>query len=165
MVDCGATCNGERGLLSIALAPDFDSSGRLYVDYANNDDGNDPRRRTDGATGGRARPRLREVLTIPHPEESNHNGGQLQFGPDGDLYISTGDGGGGNDVHHNAQNLDSLLGKILRIDPRPERRSCPTRSPPATRSRGVPGADATDLELRPAQPVPLLLRPRSAATW
>jgi len=57
------------------------------------------------------------VLKIPHPGQSNHNGGQLQFGPEGDLFISTGDGGGGNDELHNAQDLTKLLGKILRIDP------------------------------------------------
>ena len=62
---------------------------------------------------------LRNLLTIAHPEEGNHYGGQLQFGPEGDLFISTGDGGGGDDQHHNAQNLSSLLGKILRIDPDP----------------------------------------------
>ncbi|MGE5408141.1 MAG: PQQ-dependent sugar dehydrogenase, partial [Syntrophothermus sp.] len=60
---------------------------------------------------------LRVLLSIPHPEASNHYGGQLQFGPEGDLFISTGDGGGANDSHHNAQSLSSLLGKILRIDP------------------------------------------------
>src|SRR5690606_28160159 len=62
----------------------------------------------------------RVVLTVPQPE-SNHNGGQLAFGPDGLLYIGLGDGGGGNDQHGergNAQDLGSLLGKILRIDPR-----------------------------------------------
>jgi glucose/sorbosone dehydrogenase len=61
---------------------------------------------------------LRNVLTIPHPGPANHNGGQLQFGPEGNLFVSTGDGGGSNDELHNAQNLNSLLGKILRIDPR-----------------------------------------------
>jgi hypothetical protein len=59
----------------------------------------------------------RNLLTIEHSSESNHNGGQLQFGADGCLWVSTGDGGGGNDIHNNAQNTGSLLGKLLRIDP------------------------------------------------
>jgi hypothetical protein len=57
------------------------------------------------------------VIVIPHPGESNHNGGQLQFGPDGYLYAGTGDGGGGGDPPENAQNKRKLLGKLLRIDP------------------------------------------------
>ena len=56
------------------------------------------------------------IITIPHPTFANHNGGSLAFGPDGNLYISVGDGGGVNDPNGNAQNLDVLLGKILRID-------------------------------------------------
>ena len=120
-IGCGGDCAGERGLMSLALAPDFDTSGRLYVDYINNADGTihvdelvaKPDR--DSASLGT----LRSLLEIPHPDAANHNGGQLQFGPDGDLYISTGDGGGSNDEFHNAQNLTSLLGKILRIRPNP----------------------------------------------
>jgi glucose/arabinose dehydrogenase len=114
-------CGVEDGLLSIALAPDFDRSGRLYVDYIGKEEPGEIHvaelRQGIGATAPISS--LRQVLKIPHPGESNHFGGQLQFGPDGHLYISTGDGGGSNDPHHNAQNRGSLLGKILRIDPLP----------------------------------------------
>jgi hypothetical protein len=119
-VECGSECKGERGLLSIALSPSFNLDGRLYVDYANNVDGTihveelvskDAGHKTaDTST-------LRSLASIPHPDAENHNGGQLQFGPDGNLYISTGDGGGGNDEFHNAQDPSSPLGKILEIDP------------------------------------------------
>ena len=57
-----------------------------------------------------------EILNILHPTNANHNGGKLQFGTDGYLYFGTGDGGGSNDVPNNAQNGNSLLGKMLRID-------------------------------------------------
>ena len=60
----------------------------------------------------------RPVLEIAHDQRANHNGGQLQFGPDGYLYAATGDGGGGGDPLGNGQNLGTLLGKVLRIDPR-----------------------------------------------
>ena len=107
---------GEQGLLSVAPAPDYASTKRFYVYYVNNggdiqiDEFTASQVPVDTAT-------RRPVLTIPHPGQTNHNGGQLQFGPDGHLYIATGDGGGGGDPGHNAQNLNSLLGKVLRIDP------------------------------------------------
>jgi glucose/arabinose dehydrogenase len=108
---------GERGLLSMAFPPDYASSGRFYVVYS--DTGGDIQldelRRSpvnpDVADPGSRR----TVLSIEHSDRSNHNGGQLQFGPDGYLYLSTGDGGSGHSP--NAQDLGSLLGKILRIDP------------------------------------------------
>jgi Glucose / Sorbosone dehydrogenase len=114
-------CGGEQGLLSIALAPGFDSSGRLFVDYI----GKEPEPEIHVAelvASGDTAPlsSLRQILTIPHPHQSNHYGGQLQFGPEGDLFISTGDGGGGNDQEHNSQNLAKPLGKLLRLDPEPE---------------------------------------------
>ena len=120
-VDCAGSCVGERGLMSIALAPDFDASGRLYVDYANNVDGTIHIDELTAEPGGKHAQlsSLRPLLSIPHPTQSNHNGGQIQFGPDGNLYISTGDGGGGNDQLHNAQDLEKPLGKILRIRPNP----------------------------------------------
>jgi glucose/arabinose dehydrogenase len=118
-VGCGAECSGERGLLSIAMAPDFDSSGRFFVDYANDEDGTLHVAELRAAGESAPISSLRSVLEIPHPGASNHNGGQLQFGPEGDLFVSTGDGGGSNDEFKNAQNLKSPLGKLLRIDPQP----------------------------------------------
>jgi glucose/arabinose dehydrogenase len=109
---------GERGLLSIAFPPDYARSGRFYVYYTDND-GNirvdEFHRRT---TTRAARGSRRSVIVIPHPVNANHNGGQLQF-LGNLLYLGTGDGGSGGDPPNNAQNRESLLGKLLRIDPRP----------------------------------------------
>ncbi len=112
----------ERGLLSMAPAPDFASSGRFYVYYTGHDAGaiHVAELRASGDTADPGT--LRNVITIPHADAPNHNGGQLQFGPDGYLYLATGDGGGSNDdsgAGNNAQTLSSRLGKLLRIDPRP----------------------------------------------
>lgn len=113
---------GEQGLLGLAFAPDYARSGRFYVNYT--DRAGDTRiveyRR--GSSPDRANPGSARQLIFQDQPESNHNGGQLAFGPDGFLYIGLGDGGGGGDQHGpigNAQNLGTLLGKILRIDPRP----------------------------------------------
>ena len=98
----------------------------------------------------------RIVLEIPHLTAGNHNGGQLQFGPDGLLYIATGDGGNTPQL---AQDLTSRLGKLLRIDPRRSATRClldPGRQPVRRRRRRQRGRD---LRLRPAQPVPVLVRP------
>jgi len=112
---------GEGGLLSIALSPDFAGSGRLFVYYTGPQDENPDIHVAELVAKGTGAPlsSLRNLLTIEHPNQDNHYGGQLQFGPEGNLFVSTGDGGGGNDQEHNAQNLGSLLGKILRIDPDP----------------------------------------------
>jgi glucose/arabinose dehydrogenase len=111
---------GEQGLLSIAFDPGYERNRRFYLYYVN-DAGNIRvdlmRRKKRSAT--RAEPRSRrKVIEIPHPEFANHNGGQLQFGPDGSLFLGTGDGGSAGDPKGNAQNRNSLLGKILRIAPR-----------------------------------------------
>lgn len=112
---------GERGLLSIALAPDFDSSGRFFLDYTGTKEPGEIHVAEMIANGDSAPlSSLRDVIEpIPHPEDTNHYGGQLQFGPEGALFISTGDGGGSNDEHHNAQNEESELGKVLRVVPAP----------------------------------------------
>lgn len=119
-VGCEEDCGGERGLLSIALSPDFAASGRFFVFYGE-DQGEGDIHIAEMVASATFAPlsTLRDVLTIPHPTESNHYGGQLQFGPEGNLFISTGDGGGQDDELHNAQDLESLLGKVLRIDPDP----------------------------------------------
>ena len=110
---------GERGLFSMAFTPDYATSGRFYVYYTAQDPAGEltiaEYRRSANPDVVEASGRI--VLSIPHPV-GNHNGGQLQFGPDGYLYIATGDGGGGGDPDSNGQNLDSLLGKLLRINPR-----------------------------------------------
>lgn len=108
---------GERGLLSIAFPPDYRNSRRFYVYYtdrAGNIRIDEFKRKsaTRAARGSR-----RAVVQIPHPVNANHNGGQLQF-LGNFLYFGTGDGGSGGDPPNNAQNRNSLLGKLLRIDPR-----------------------------------------------
>jgi hypothetical protein len=111
----GVSSEGEGGLLSIALAPDFDSSGRFFLDYTDSL-GRIHVGEMVAVGGSAAASALRDVIPpIAHPEDRNHYGGQLQFGPEGALFISTGDGGGSNDKHHNAQNPSSELGKILRL--------------------------------------------------
>jgi glucose/arabinose dehydrogenase len=114
------TTGSEQGLLSIAFAPDYAASGLFYVFYTD-DDGDEAvveykRRSEDVADPGSAR----RLLKVADPEP-NHNGGLLLFGPDDRLYIGIGDGGGAGDQHGargNGQSLGTLLGKILRIDPK-----------------------------------------------
>ncbi len=110
--------DGERGLLGLAFHPNYATNGRffLFVTAPNGDlQVVEYHRSNANALEADAAP-VRTIITIPHAENSNHNGGSLAFGPDGNLYISTGDGGGGNDPANNAQNINSLLGKILRLN-------------------------------------------------
>jgi glucose/arabinose dehydrogenase len=112
----------ECGLFSIAFAPDYASSGLFYVYYTRDVNPGLHSLRIEEFTRSASNPDVadlgsrRIVLDIGHPGADNHNGGQLQFGPDKFLYAATGDGGSGQAA--NAQNPGSLLGKLLRIDPR-----------------------------------------------
>jgi glucose/arabinose dehydrogenase len=105
---------GERGLLSIAFHPKYASNNFVYAYYTTKNGDLTISRFTVNPATKVAASKL-ELLSIPHPRE-NHNGGQLQFGQDGFLYIGTGDGGSGGDPDRNGQNRQTLLGKILRID-------------------------------------------------
>ncbi len=114
----GVSTGGERGLLSVAFAPDYAGSRLLYVYFTNGSGDIEIAELRADLDGLHADPgTLRPVVIVPHPSHSNHNGGQLQFGPDGMLYAGTGDGGGAGDQPDNAQNPDSRLGKLLRINP------------------------------------------------
>lgn len=113
---------GEMGLLGIAFHPRYADNGQFFVFYttANPTRGEDPffnvvARYTVSADPNIANPTGKIVLAIPDPY-SNHNGGMIEFGADGYLYIATGDGGSAGDPRRNGQNPDALLGKILRID-------------------------------------------------
>jgi glucose/arabinose dehydrogenase len=135
LVDYG----GERGLLSLAFPPGYPRSGRFYVYYTDSHgsiqiDEFQRRSATRAASGSR-----RPVITIPHPVNSNHNGGQLQF-LGNLLYFATGDGGSGGDPPNNAQSKDVLLGKLLRIDPRAAGGK-PYSVPPSNPFVGRPGRD------------------------
>ena len=108
----------EQGLLALAFHPSYKTNGRFYTVHTD-DNGSLVLSRfvRSAANPDRANPNSQlPLLKIPHPTHQNHNGGTLAFGPDGYLYWSTGDGGGGGDPFNNAQNLNSLLGKILRLD-------------------------------------------------
>lgn len=107
---------GEQGLLSVAFHPDYRENGLLYVDYTdlNGDTRVVEYRALDDRTA--VDPASRRVLLAIDQPYSNHNGGQLAFGPDGRLWVGMGDGGSGGDPENRAQNLSSLLGKLLTLD-------------------------------------------------
>jgi hypothetical protein len=134
-------CAVERGMFSIAF-PNFNRDRRFYVYYT---DGQGDIR-VDGFRRKRRHPlqairsSRRKVLEIRHRANDNHYGGQLQFGPDDFLYIGTGDGGGSGDPHENAQSRGSLLGKLLRINPK-RRNGHRYTSAPGNPYRGEDGRD------------------------
>lgn len=108
---------GEQGLLGLAFHPQYATNGRFFVFYTRAGDGTlviaeyHVSANPNVASGTEI-----SILTIPHPTNTNHNGGMLAFGSDGDLYVGVGDGGSANDPPNNAQNINVLLGKILRLD-------------------------------------------------
>ena len=116
----------ERGLLSVAFPPDYATSGRFYVyltvTAAAAVSGTDGEIQVRSYQRSAASPDVadpasgRILLSIPHTDAMNHDGGQLQFGPDGKLWLGTGDGGGANDQYHHSQDPGSLLGKLIRLD-------------------------------------------------
>lgn len=111
------TGGGEQGVLGLAFHPDYDTNGRFFV-YLTNADGDCEIREYTHQPGNPPTADaafVQTIITIPHPTNANHNGGSILFGPDGLLYVSVGDGGG-FEPSNNAQKLDVLLGKILRID-------------------------------------------------
>lgn len=130
---------GEGGLLSMAFDPGFAVNGFFYVYFT--DLAGDiaiERFRVSAADPDLADPAPLRILTIPHRTFSNHKGGLVRFGPDGFLYLATGDGGGGGDPLRNGQNLDSLLGKLLRIDVNNASAARPYAIPPTNPFVGLP---------------------------
>ncbi|MCD2517193.1 PQQ-dependent sugar dehydrogenase [Massilia sp. G4R7] len=120
-LDIGARVftGGEGGLLSMAFDPQFASNGYFYLYYTDQQQNIVIERFTAGSNPNLADPTSGLViLRVAHPNFTNHFGGQVTFGPDGYLYLGTGDGGGAGDPSGNGQNLNALLGKLLRIDVR-----------------------------------------------
>jgi glucose/arabinose dehydrogenase len=135
---------GERGLLGLAFHPQYPTNRRFFVYYTRQTDGAIlvAEYHTSAADPNVADTTETQILTTPHPGQSNHNGGMIEFGPDGFLYIGTGDGGGANDPPNNAQNINALLGKILRIDVDHPSGGLPYSSPPSNPFSGATaGAD------------------------
>ncbi len=114
-------CCGEQGLLGLAFHPNYNANGRFFVYYTRAGDGaltieRYQRSAANTNLADTAPASVKTLLVIPHPGQSNHNGGKLAFGRDGYLYAGTGDGGSGDDPPNNAQMVSRRLGKLLRFD-------------------------------------------------
>lgn len=108
---------GERGLLGLAFHPDYASNRRFFVNYTRPPDGTTIIAEYQASAGNADVANTTETIVLDMTQPfANHNGGMIEFGPDGFLYIGTGDGGSANDPGNRAQNVNELLGKILRID-------------------------------------------------
>ena len=134
--------NGEGGLLGLAFHPQYVSNQRFFVYYARASDGAiqiaEYQTSADPNVAGTAGNIL---ITIPHPTNTNHYGGTIAFGSDGYLYAGTGDGGSANDPPNNAQNINVLLGKFIRIDVDSTTGNLPYGIPSDNPFVGAAGAD------------------------
>lgn len=120
VTDVVGTNGSERGLLSMAFHPDYAENGLFYIDYTDtNGDSVIARYQVSDDPDRADRESAQTLMQVDQPF-ANHNGGLLRFGPDGYLYIGFGDGGSGGDPNGNAQNLQTVLGKVLRLDVDPE---------------------------------------------
>jgi glucose/arabinose dehydrogenase len=131
---------GERGLLGLAFHPQYAANGRFFVRYTDRS-GNlkISEFRVSGDADKADAGSEKVLMTIPHPSYANHNGGRIEFGPDGYLYIGTGDGGGRGDPNSRGQSLASPLGKLLRIDVDKADAGLPYAIPPTNPFVGMSG--------------------------
>ncbi|MGI8998111.1 MAG: PQQ-dependent sugar dehydrogenase [Candidatus Limnocylindria bacterium] len=140
-VSGGISTGGERGLLGLAFHPSFEANGKLYINYTNGGGHTVIAELTANAARTSASLVTRRVLLTVAQPFANHNGGQLAFGEDGYLYIGLGDGGSAGDPQNNAQNRNSLLGKLLRIDVNGTQSGLQYRIPAGNPYVGVDGRD------------------------
>ena len=139
LVDATQQKGAEDGLLSMALSPNFDEQPFLHVYYSVRDEAKTRLARFPVQDGSVVRDDELVILDIAQPTMSSHNGGSVRFGPDGMLYLGLGDGGG-YDGFELAQDLNNLLGSIIRIDVRDISEETPYRVPPDNPLVGVPDA-------------------------
>ena len=159
--------SGEQGLLGIAFRKDFSKKPRIYVAYTAKNGSLQLSRFTPKSKKSTtvASSTERKILNVPHPDNTNHNGGSLSFGKDGYLYVGTGDGGGTGDPGNNAQNKNKLLGKILRID---VSRSCSGKNYCNLKSNPYFGAKAGRAEIWAIglrNPWRTSIDPKTGALW
>ena len=132
------SAGGERGLLSIAFHPNYATNGFFFVNYTDTRGDTVVARYRVSSDPNRADPNSAKLVLFIDQPYPNHNGGQLQFGPDGYLYIGMGDGGAAGDPDNRAQNRNDLLGKMLRIDVNGDPYSVPPSNPYVGNAAGRP---------------------------
>ena len=115
-IESRLSTGGERGLLGLAFHPNYKDNGRYFVNYTRKKDGATVVAQYQVSSSPNRSKSDEDILLIISQPYGNHNGGMIAFGPDGFLYIGTGDGGSGGDPGNRGQNRSELLGKILRID-------------------------------------------------